>query len=75
MTDVDVFDKHLDELYRNREIAYDNEDYDAVREINAELSSILNVEEIDDLDDYDDTAFPVIDEDDDYEYYDEELDN
>lgn len=75
MTDVDVFDEHLDKLYRDREIAYDNEDYDAVREINAELSEILNVDEVDDLDDYDEADFPAIVEDDEYDYYDEEFDN
>jgi len=53
MTTLEVFDDYLDELYHTRDLAYDNEDYDKVREINSQLTHILNVDEVDDLDDYD----------------------
>lgn len=72
MTTVDVFDDYLDELYHTRDLAYDREDYDTVREINIQLSDALNVniDDIDDLDDYDNYA-QLIDED---EYVFEEID-
>lgn len=53
MTSVDVFDDYLDELYHMRDLAYDNEEYDKVREINVQLSKALNVE-VDDIDTLDD---------------------
>lgn len=61
MTNVEVFDDYLDELYHTREIAYDNEDYDTVRKINIQLSNALNVS-IDDIDDLNDLD-QLIDED------------
>lgn len=72
MTTIDAVDNYIDDLYHSRDLAYDNEDYDAVREINLELERAMNVDEIDDLDDYDE-EYSVIDEDDEY-LYDEELD-
>lgn len=73
MTTVDVFDDYLDELYHTRDIAYDNEEYDVVREINIELSNALNVsvDDIEELDDYDDADDQLIDEE---EYIFEEID-
>lgn len=66
MTTVDVFDDYLDELYHTRDVAFDNEDYTTVREMNIQLSKALNVgiNEIDELDDHDDTEVPFIDEED-----------
>lgn len=73
MTTVDVFDDYLDELYHTRDIAYDNEEYDVVREINIELSNALNVsvDDIEELDDYDDADDQLLD---DEEYIFEEID-
>lgn len=58
MNTIEIFDDYLDELYHTRDLAYDNEDYDTVREINEKLAETMNVEndndDIDSLDDYDD---------------------
>ena len=56
-----------------RDLAYDNEEYDKVREINVQLSKALNVEvdDIDTLDDNDEENELFID---DAEYIFEELD-
>lgn len=73
MTSVDVFDDYLDELYHMRDLAYDSEEYDKVREINVQLSKALNVDvdEIDTLDDDDDENELFVDDD---EYIFEEFD-
>lgn len=75
MTTVEVFDDYLDELYHTRDLAYDNEDYDTVREINVQLSKALNIDadEIDELDDADEVDTLIL-EDEDEEYIFEEID-
>lgn len=73
MTTIDVYDDYLDKLYHDRDVAYDNEDYDTVREINRELTELMKIDEVDDLDDYDE-PYSVLDDDDEYEYDDFEND-